>query len=184
MAVNFSAAVKAPPTRTNRASGRAQSVEPPKPKLTVRELREDGLIGIGQLGQAVAIGLRQYADGATIGMHFPPIAKELATLADQYEVLAKPIDLIIQVGPFGALLAATLPFVAQLAVNHRMAPAGVMNTVPPETLSAQMQAQMMRLQAEALRQQQLAQKEMQAAEAELRSMMNGSAANDSPSVQG
>lgn len=178
MPVNFGAQVKAPPIKRGSARSTATQIEMPRSQ---RELREEGLNGLAQIGQGIALALRQYADAATLGTHFPPVASELAKLADHYDVIAKPIDLLIQVGPFGALIAAAMPLVTQLAVNHRMAPAGMMGTVPPETLSAQMQAQMMRMQAEMMRQQALAVKEMEAAKQEIADLMNTNA-NDGTTV--
>lgn len=175
MPVNFGAQVKAPPTKR---TARSASNEVTIPR-SIRDAREEGLNGVGQLAQGLTLALRQYADAATIGTHFPGVAKELAGLADHYDVVAKPIDLLIQVGPFGALITAVMPLVAQLAVNHGMAPAGLMGTVPAETLSAQMQAQMMRMQADMMRQQALAMKEMETAKAEIQDLMN---ANDGTAV--
>lgn len=183
MPVNFGAQVKAPPVKRGSARSTATQVEIPR---TQRELREEGLNGLAQIGQGIALGFKQYADAATLGTHFPPLATELAKLADHYDVIAKPIDLLIQVGPFGALIASAMPLVAQLAVNHRMAPAGVMGTVPPETLSAQMQAQMMRMQAAMMRQQAEAMADMEKARAEMQELMNTSHRTgepyDSPAV--
>lgn len=169
MPVNFGAQVKAPPIKRGSTRSTATQIETPR---SLRELREEGLNGLAQIGQGIALGLRQYADAATLGTHFPPVATELAKLADHYDVIAKPIDLLIQVGPFGALLAAAMPFLAQMAVNHRMAPVGVMGAVSPETLSAQMQAQMMRMQADMMRQQAAAMADMEAAKAEMEALMN------------
>lgn len=175
--VNFSAA-KAPPKRNARTPNAISSPEAPR---TLRDVREEGLNGLGQLGQGLAMMFNQYADAATIGTHFPPVAKEVANLAEQYESVAKPVDFLIQLGPFTALLASLMPLVTQIMVNHKMAPAGVMGTVPPETLTAQVQAGMMRQHAAMVREQQMAQQELAAAQAEYQTVMNGGP-NDRPSV--
>lgn len=169
MPVNFSAAAKAPPRKTAKTVAPA-TYEAPR---TVRELREEGLNGIGQLGQGACAAFNQFADAATIGMHFPGMARELATLADHYEVLAKPIDLIIQIGPFGALLNVLAPFVMQMLANHGIIhTTGVLGVVPPETLDAQMRTQIMQMHAQALKAQALAQKEMEEAQAEIQALMD------------
>lgn len=183
MAVNFSAA--APPKRQGRKPTGTATVAIPEAPRSIRDVREEGLNGIAQLVQGGCLMLNQHADAATIGKHFPPLSHELANLADNYEVLAKPIDLIIQLGPFTALIAAAMPLVTQIMVNHRMAKPGVMGTVPPEMLSAQIQTEMMRTQAEMMRAQREAQAELAQAQAFLESEINAAngGMNDSPSVQ-
>lgn len=183
MPVDFGAAVKAPPTR-NRKTAAAAAPSIPVP-VSQREVRESGLNGLAQLGQGLLIMGGQFADAATVGRHFPNTARELATLADQYEQLAKPIDIIIQLGPFGALLAAGMPLVMQILANHKVidASSGLGGVVPPEMLEAQMKSEIVRMQAEQLRAQQEAMREMQAAQADLNSLLNGGA-NDGTPVQG
>jgi hypothetical protein len=89
------------------------------------------------LGQGLLLLTRQYADAATVGTHFPNVARELANLAENYDQLAKPIDLLIQIGPFGALIAAAMPMVMQLAANHNLidATSGLGGVVPPKMLA-------------------------------------------------
>lgn len=166
MPIDMSAA-KAPPRRNTRVS--APKVA--EPSRTARERRTEGLMGIGQLAQAICAGTKQYADAATIGQHWGNIAPELATLADEYDVLAKPVDMLIQVGPFGALLAAVLPFGMQILTNHKVIAPGTMGSVPPELLETQMKTQIMQAQAVAMREQQKAMREAQSAQAEVEKMM-------------
>lgn len=112
---------------------------------------------------------RQYADAATVGMHGPNIARELAALADDYEQVAKPIDVLIQAGPFAALLAVLLPFGLQLAANHKLIDASSMvgsSVIPPEVLEAQMKADIARMQAQAMKEQQEALAAAQSAQVE------------------
>jgi hypothetical protein len=157
VAIDMSAAVKAPPRKvTAKARPNTQNQAS---QTSVTDARTAGLIGLGQLGQGVCIMAGLYADAGTIGQYWGPVATELANVAamEGNEWLAKPIDLLIQVGPFGALLAAILPMGLQFAANHgkidatRVAGQGI---VPPEVLEAQMRAEMSRMQADALRRQQ------------------------------
>jgi len=116
----------------------------------------------------------QYADAAAIGMHWGPVASELARIADSNETIAKPIDFMIEIGPYGALLEAAIPFVLQILANHKLIKAEAMlgsNVVTPEVLDAQMKAQVMRTQAQAMRAQQAALADAQAAQAEMEEMM-------------
>ena len=116
--------------------------------------------------QATTLMTGLNADAAAIGMFFPSIATELAGVAETSEMVAKPIDFLIEIGPYGGLIAAVMPFALQIAANHRMLDASRLasqGVVPPEVLEAQMQAKVARLQADALREQQAAVQEAQAA---------------------
>lgn len=150
MPIDMSAA-KAPPRRT--PSRTVKATPPPVESKTLNDKRREGLMGLAQLAQGLCLMTQQYADAATIGQHFPPFGAEIANLADTYDVVAKPIDFLIEIGPFGAVIAAGMPFVLQLLANHkvidgsRMAGQGI---VPPEVLEAQMKAQVAQMQAEAL----------------------------------
>jgi len=116
----------------------------------------------------------QYADAAAIGMHWGPVATELAKIADSNDAIAKPIDFLIEIGPYGALVEAVIPFVLQILVNHKVIKAEAMlgsTVVTTEVLDAQMKAQVMRTQAQAMRAQQAALADAQAAQAEMEEML-------------
>lgn len=174
MPIDMSAAsVKAPqrkPAASKASAGTPRMVEYRSPA----EKRTEGLNGIGQLGQGLCLMFGQYADAAAIGMHWGPVASELAKIADSNETVAKPIDFLIEVGPYGALVEAALPFVLQILANHKLIKAEAMlgsNVVTPEVLDAQMKAQVMRTQAQAMRAQQAALADAQAAQSEMEEMM-------------
>lgn len=170
MPIDMSAA-KAPPRRTS-AGSKPRVLAPPA--KTIRDMREEGLQGLGQLAQGILMMGQQYADAGAVGMHFPAVATELANLADQYEVIAKPIDILIQTGPFAALIAAGLPLVMQIAANHKLIDAERTigsSVVPPEVLESQMKANISRMQAAAMRERQEAIREAQQAESEMAQMM-------------
>lgn len=176
MPLDMSLATAPPRKGTSGTSGRktATPKTQPVPETTSNlERRANGLAGLGQLVQAGCLMFGQYADAAAIGQHFNPIAVELAKIADSNEAVAKPIDFLIEVGPYGALVTAVLPMALQIAANHgwvdasRLMGQGVM---PPAVLDAQMRTQVMQMQAEAVRAQnaalaaaQEAQKEFEAA---------------------
>src|ERR1700753_812446 len=166
-----------PPSRSRRATS-AAGPEIPQGMSPETRKRADGLVGIMQLVQAGCLMFGQYADAATIGMHGPRIAPEAAKVAETTEWLAKPIDFLIEIGPFGGLIAALLPLGLQLAANHRMIDANRVigsDIVPPEVLEAQMKAQVLRAQAEAAKQQQMAMQEAQSAQREFEEMMRANA---------
>lgn len=174
MAIDMSAA-KAPPRKTVAA----RSTTPPKPAPTTppvsdNERRRNGLNGLGQLAQGICLLTGQYADAAAIGRYWEPIAAETANVSDQYESVAKPVDILIQIGPFAALLTAVLPLGMQIAANHRMINAEMLvgqGIVSPETLTAQMKAEMARMQMEAMMAEKQARIQAQRIQAEYEALM-------------
>jgi hypothetical protein len=166
MPIDMSAAhtIKPPPRKAIGTTRKNQQLV--TTDSSQRDRRAEGLDGIAQLAQGVLVMARQYADAAAIGKHLPPVNVELANLAEHYESIAKPIDVIIQVGPFGALIAAGMPLVMQLLANHKIVDAGtgIGGVVPPEVLEAQMRADMARMQAQAMIEQQRAIQDAQKAQ--------------------
>ena len=129
------------------------------PKKSMQEEREEAVAGFGQLAQAPLIALRQYADAGAIGLHWPRVAHEIASLAESQPQIARLIDPLIRIGPFTGLITAILPFVLQIGVNHKRIPAGAMGTVPAESLTAQVESAMAAIELEALKQQVEAERE-------------------------
>jgi hypothetical protein len=169
MAIDMSAA-KAPPKRT--PAKKAAATPPPPPaqetagKSALNQNRLEGLLGLAQLGQGICLMSGLHADAMTIGKFFPPVAAEIANIADDNDAVAQPLDFIIKIGPYGALIAAAMPFVMQILANHGVIDAtnaAGQGIVPPQVLEAQMKAEMMRMQAEAMREQQRAINEANAA---------------------
>lgn len=163
----MSQAVKAPPRKTTARS--ASSKTPAVPDgMTPNERRTKGLNDLGSLGQGLCLLGGQYADAAAVGRYWGPIAAELANLSDTYEAVSRPVDLLIQAGPFAALFAAVMPLGLQIAANHRWVNAEALaghGIVSPEVLEAQMRAEVARMQTEALMAQQIALREAKEAEA-------------------
>jgi hypothetical protein len=155
MPIDMSAAT-APPKR--RTSNPRAATKTPTPAAVEEhysaevDRRSTGLNGLAQMAQGLCAVTGLYADAATIGMFFPPVATELSKVADKNESVAKPIDFLIAIGPYGALIGAVMPFAFQIAANHgwidasRMAAQGV---VPPAVLEAQMKTQMLQMAAQA-----------------------------------
>ena len=141
---------------------------------SMADRRTKGLNGFGQLLQGGLLMFGQYADAATIGQHFPPVAREVANIADSNDYIAKGVDLLIEVGPNTGLIAAVLPMALQFMANHKMIDASRMfgqGVVPPEVLDAQMRAQVTRMQAEAMMAQKEALKAAQEAQQAMDEMM-------------
>lgn len=174
MPIDMSAATVKPPQRKTAASKTAVASTRPADYRSPVEKRTEGLNGLGQLAQGLLLMTGQYADAAAVGLHFGGIASEVAKIADSNETVAKPIDFLIEVGPYGALIQATIPFVMQILANHKVIKADALmgsNVVPPDVLEAQMKAQIMRTQALAMREQQAALAEAQAAQREMEEML-------------
>jgi hypothetical protein len=173
VAIKISESIPTPPP-ARKSAARKPSAAPLTVAQTVKDKRTEGLMGLAQLGQGLCILTGQYADAATIGRHWPNVAPELAGVAEEHDWLAKPIDLLIEVGPFGALIAALLPFGMQIAANHGWVNADALSSqgvVPPQVLEAQMKADVARMQADAMRQQAEAMREAQRAQADYEAMM-------------
>lgn len=75
-------------------------------------------------------------DGIAVAVATPNIAEAVNALAQEEPRVAAVLDKILQVGPYGALLGALVPLVAQIAVNHKRIPAGTLGTQEPELLKA------------------------------------------------
>lgn len=170
MAIDFSGTAKAPPRK--RTSGTKIELPPPGPSL--KEKRTDGLNDLGQLGQGACMILGQWADAAAIGMHWEGISTALADVAEEYDVVAAPIDFLIKVGPLSAVALAVLPLALQIGANHRLLDAEKMvgqNVIPPEILEAQMRAQVAKAHTQALREREIAMREAQEAQNEYERML-------------
>jgi hypothetical protein len=82
-------------------------------------------------------------DAAAISIHGPGIADALNTIAQERPEVAAALDRILSVGPYGLLIGAVIPLVAQFATNHKKLPDSVavsMGAVPREQLSAELRA--------------------------------------------
>ncbi len=65
------------------------------------------------------------ADGYALAMHAPGIAEALNETAKAQPAVGRALESIMKAGPYGAIIAAMVPLVMQLAANH-----GVMNPAP------------------------------------------------------
>lgn len=112
----------APPRKPGRPTGK------PQPKSYVA-----GIEGLGQLA-AGALLFVSPPDAAAVGFHTPPIAQALNDLAQQDPRVAAILDKLLQVGPYGALLASVMPLVLQILCNHGKVPVGLLGTMDPDQL--------------------------------------------------
>jgi hypothetical protein len=150
----ISAAPPAPAVRAPRATKTTtKSVQEVKSKA---DQRAEGLLGIAQIGHSICLLGGQYADAGAIQHFAPNLCIETAKLGDRYEKFGASLDVLSEIGPFTAVLAAALPFGMQILANHgrldadKLAGSGVMH---PDTLAALTKAEVDKQRAEALRQQ-------------------------------
>ena|ERR1700722_5318216 len=141
-----------PPPKTTAATARPRATK----SSALTQARTEALTGLGQLAQVPLIATRQFADAGAVSAYWPNISKEVAKLAEDNEQIARLVDPLMQVGPYAGLVTAVLPFILQIAVNHKRLSAGAMGTVPAESLAAQVESS-------------LAQQEMQALQVQLQS---------------
>jgi hypothetical protein len=161
------------------------SKTPPKKEsvtshTTIKEDRRDAVDGIFQLAGLGCIITGQYADAGAITMHSPPISEEVAELAEKNQKIAGALDTLLEVGPYAGLIAAVMPLVLQILVNHKIFPADKMagaNIVKPEVLESQVKTQMARKAMEALQMQKDAEEELAKMQAEYMASQNGQEAN-------
>jgi hypothetical protein len=154
--IDMSGASKAPPARGGTPRTRA-------PKASIGDQRQLAVLGLFQAGQAACIFTKQYADAAAIGANAENISGEVATLAAADDKVAKVVDSLLVVGPYSALVMAVLPLAMQLAVNHKILPAGkVPGTTDPNVLSKTIEAEMKQNAADMLQAARLAEQEADA----------------------
>jgi hypothetical protein len=115
----------------------------PRPRQTARAAvdYETPLLGLFQLpaGVLAIAGMQKpvfAADAGAITIHAPHIAKALHDLAQERPEIAGILDRVLQVGPYGVLIAAIAPLVLQILTNHGALPPGMLGTIPPEQLIA------------------------------------------------
>lgn len=80
-----------------------------------------GIEGIFQL-VALPLAFKFPADAIVVTTYAPGIAEALNDLAALKPEVAAALDRVLSAGPYGALLAACLPMVIQLLVNHDVIP--------------------------------------------------------------
>lgn len=97
------------------------------------------LLGLFQIpaGALAIAGMQKpvySADAAAVTIHSENIADALDQLAHERPEIAAVLERVLQVGPYGVLIAAVAPMALQILANHNVVPAGTMGTVPPHVL--------------------------------------------------
>ena len=108
------------PKQAGRTTGRPPGRPPGVPNAPKGRREPDyrgGILGIMQLA-AAPLAFTYPADAAAVITHAPPIADALHALALERPEVARVLDTVLAVGPYGAVIAAVLPLVVQLLHNH------------------------------------------------------------------
>lgn len=148
---------------------------------SIDELRQEALDGLLQLGQFGCLAFGDFADAGAIGVFGPPMATETVNLAKDNEKVAEKVDLLLKVGPYAGLIAAIVPFLAQLMVNHKIFKAdhfGNAGVMEPEMLETRMKTEMLHKAAEVRREQMEAREKLERLEEEMMADMNGGSAGN------
>lgn len=146
--------------------GRGRPPGPAKPKTPRSTKKIDYTESITGLFQIAAVPLAYIApeDGFAVSAHGPNIASSLNDLAQERPEIAAVLDKVMAVGPYGALIGATLPLVAQILVNHKTIPIEVgskLGAHPKEAITAHLKGEAIRIQQEAAQAQAEAEKAAQ-----------------------
>jgi hypothetical protein len=152
----------ASPARKTAPAAKPAPLPPPS--------RETGLTGYLQAGSLICVMKGWYADAGALSVHGPAFIHELSAMAGTDEKIANIVDYLVAAGPYTKLLAAVMPLILQIGVNHGRIPAdaaGSGGIVPPETLEARVKADIARMQAEAIREAREAQAELDKVKADL-----------------
>lgn len=152
------------PRRTTSVSDTAPIEHSDSPNKTKAELRQEALNGVLQVGQLACLTFGQFSDAGAIGLHGPRLVDETVKLAENNSKIASKVDLLIEVGPYAGIVAAALPFLAQLFVNHGIVKAEMFanaGVVHPDDLERQMKMTLMRQAMEQQQEQMRMQEEME-----------------------
>jgi hypothetical protein len=139
-------APSSPQRKTSKTSHPGGS-SAPHASLTPRdETRKDNLMGVMSAASMLALMRGNYADAGAVSAHGPKVAKELVLLGKTNEPVGKVLDMLAQAGPYTGIIFATLPLLAQLAVNHGRIEAskvsGIPGVKPKDVLEKQVKAEL------------------------------------------
>jgi len=128
------------PGQTTGTGTRRTSTRKPTTASPIQDYKTP-LLGLFQIpaGALAIAGMQKpvfAADAAAIAIHSENIAEALDQLAHERPEIAAVLDRVLQIGPYGVLIAAVAPLAFQILTNHGAVPVGVMGTIPPGTLIA------------------------------------------------
>ncbi len=80
-------------------------------------------------------------DGAALIIHAPAVADAIHEIAVNNPEVARVLESLMAVGPYGALIGAVIPLAIQICANHKVLPPAVtenLGAMPPEVLMGRM----------------------------------------------
>lgn len=129
---------------THPAGGAKPVAETPQDAL---QRRTEGIESLFQFASAGTLMMWMrtdqkswQADTITLSEHAPAVARAVAETAAVNPKFAALIDKVTAVGPYGALISAVLPLMAQLASNHGIAVGRAMGGKTPEELISEFES--------------------------------------------
>lgn len=135
-------AAAAPPRRPGGGAG------PGRQKKPATDYRPgiNGLLQIAAFPLALAGKARPVfaLDAAALTIHGPNVAEALNAIAQERPEVAAVLDRILSVGPYGLLIGAVIPLIAQIGHNHGKLPEPVavgMGAIPRKDLEADLRRQ-------------------------------------------
>jgi len=114
--------------RTVRSGGRPSGAPKPRPSARPAPAPPTDytkpVLGLIQLGAAPLFLLGQrnralLADGVTVTTYAEPMARGLNELAQQNQQVAQALDVLVKMGPYGAVIEPFLLCGLQIATNHK-----------------------------------------------------------------
>ena len=163
-----------PPVRGGSTSSPRAAA--PKRASGKQRVREEAAAGVFQIVGFGAMLAGWHADAGAIQVHGPGIAHGVASMAEGNPKIAAGLDKLAETGPYGEAIILIMPLALQLMANHGLvkpelvASAGV---VHPDTLAADVKAQMATQAHEALLRQKAAEAELTRLHAEMSAATNG-----------
>jgi hypothetical protein len=138
-----------PGTKTGAA---ARPAAPRAKKTAAKKGQPDYRPAIGGALQMIGLPLaalgarddRFLADAVALGEHAEPIVEAVNDLAQDNPAIARVLDKLAQVGPYGMLIGALSPLFVQIAANHEALPgplAASLGAVEPSILVAKVKAE-------------------------------------------
>ncbi len=162
----------APSSPGKRSTPKTSSAPAQHASLTPRDQsRQENVMGVLSAVSMMAIMRGQYADAGAVSIHGPKVAKELVLLGKSSEPVGKALDLLAQAGPYTGIIFATLPLLAQLAVNHGRIESSKVSGIPGvksrEALENQVKAELAEEELRQLQESQATQANVEKMRAEL-----------------
>jgi len=128
-------------TTKRRATPRREYRQPSTPEFNAghdksHDHYKKNIAGTLQIAGAMMFPVAP-ADAAAVVLHSENISQSVADLAVSDSRIARILDRLLEIGPYGALISAVMPLAAQIMTNHGILKPGNFGAVSPEECIAQ-----------------------------------------------